>query len=91
MNRKDLAEEYDEDLVFMDNFDDAILGVYWTGCLHVVAYDECTIIDILMEDMPMEEAMDYFEYNIASSYVGERTPLIIEGGHHGTSERETRC
>jgi hypothetical protein len=30
-----------------------------------------------MEDMSYEDAVEHFEYNIAGSYVGEKTPVYV--------------
>jgi hypothetical protein len=37
-------------------------------------------IDILMkrDDMTEEEAVEYFEFNVTGSYVGENTPVFVE-------------
>ena len=35
------------------------------------------VIDILMRDMPEEEAWEYFDFNIAGAFVGELTPIFI--------------
>ena len=58
-----------------DGFDDAIIGL----CGERVVYDERRCIEILAEDMgSVEEALDYFGYNVEGSYVGEHTPLYVE-------------
>ena len=31
-----------------------------------------------MEDMTMEEAEEFFEFNIIGSYVGDGTPVFLE-------------
>ena len=43
----------------------------------VYSYDK--ILDILMieDGMTEREAIDYIEYNIAGSYVGELTPILV--------------
>ena len=43
----------------------------------VYSYDK--ILDILMieDKMTEREAIDYIEYNIAGSYVGELTPILV--------------
>jgi len=43
----------------------------------VYSYDK--ILDILMteDEMTEREAIDYIEYNIAGSYVGELTPILV--------------
>ena len=43
-------------------------------------------IEILFEDseMTMEEATEYFEYNVAGAYVGENTPVFMQRFEHET-------
>ena len=71
-----------EGLLFLSEreFDAAILGVAERiGMSPIVAYDTAKILDILCERDGMEgdEALEYFEFNIAGAYVGERTPIFI--------------
>ena len=61
-------------------FDEAIVGVAdRIGMGAVVVYDTTKIIDILCEHhgMDREEATEYYEFNIAGAYVGNRTPMFI--------------
>ena len=81
----DLREHLDamfEGLLFLSEreFDAAILGVAERiGMSPIVAYDTAKILDILCErdGMEVDEALEYFEFNIAGAYVGERTPIFI--------------
>ena len=61
-----------------DGFDDAIIGtVERCGQTEtVILYDKHKVIEILTRDMPLEDAVDYFEYNILGAYVGEGTPAF---------------
>ena len=76
----------DVDLLQADGFDDAIIGYaeVWTGqgCGIVMAYDRDKCIDVLMErdGMGREEAVEYFEFNVAGAYVGEMTPCFVTMG-----------
>lgn len=74
----EIAEESGEDLLVMDGFDDAILGVTDSfGAMRVV-YCRHRIISILVEEgLSEEEAWDHYGFNIQSAYVGEHTPVII--------------
>ena len=75
MNREDLDCE---GLLFADGFDEAIIGVAERiGMEPVVAYDINKIIEILARDMPKEDAVEYFEFNILGAYMGERTPVFV--------------
>jgi hypothetical protein len=75
-----------EGLLFLSEreFDEAILGVAERiGMSPIVAYDTAKIIDILCERDGMEgdEAAEFFEFNIAGAYVGDRTPIFIAQIH----------
>jgi len=75
-----------EGLLFLSEreFDAAILGVAERiGMSPIVAYDTAKIIDILCKRDGMEddEAAEFFEFNIAGAYVGDRTPIFIAQIH----------
>ncbi len=79
MNRKTIEETYqDIPLLFADGFDKAIVGVSQQFNSLSVAYDKSKCIEILKNDMSEDEAIEYFEYNVAGAYVGEHTPSFIE-------------
>lgn len=67
-----------EELLFADGFDDAIIGVIWFESEPAVVYDRERVIDILAEDMDRDEAVEYFEHNIACAWLGPRTPRYLE-------------
>jgi hypothetical protein len=78
---KELIIEYygdhdDDGLLFADGLDDAIIGIC-PSTLRVV-YSRTKVIDIFMNDMSSEEAIEFAEYNTFSAYVGERTPIWME-------------
>lgn len=78
--REELAEIWDQDLLFMSEpeYDDAIIGVMErAGGSPVIAYDTQKILEILERSMPMEDAQEFFEYNILGAYMGDRTPVYI--------------
>lgn len=66
-----------EEMLFADGFDEALIG-YVEQCTRppVALYDFHKVIEILMEDMTYEEAMEYYDYNILGAYVGENTPAF---------------
>jgi hypothetical protein len=73
----DLAE-YNEDMLFADGFDDALIGIVERAGLPPIAcYNKEKCIEILMKDMSLEDADDYFYYNVVGSYVGENTPCFL--------------
>jgi hypothetical protein len=84
--RDELSEMNDEALVW-DGFDEALIG-YGQRCgLEAVAiYDYEKMIEILMKDMTVDEAREYFEYNIAGAFIGEYTPIIVNVMRRDMSE-----
>ena len=71
-----LSEEY-PDLLKADGFDEAVIGVVERLGTQAICYDTEKIIEILMRDMSEEEALEYFQYNIAGAWVGEHTPFFL--------------
>ncbi|MCK9446748.1 hypothetical protein M0Q50_07815 [bacterium] len=70
----DIIEQYqDEELLIADGFDDAIIGIDDTSIRLIYSVSKC--IDILMKDMSEEDAIEYFDYNVKGSYIGEKTPI----------------
>jgi hypothetical protein len=72
-----ISEEY-PDLLTIDGFDEAVIGVVERAGLLAVCYDRNKIINILMRDMNQEEAWEYYEYNILGAYMGESTPVYLD-------------
>jgi len=78
--REELAGEWDTELLFLseEEFDEAIIGVAERiGDEPVVAYDTTKIVAILSRSMSVDEAYEFFEFNILGAYVGDKTPLFI--------------
>jgi len=66
-----------EQALFADGFDEALLGI--DAVDYIAVYDAEKCIDILMKtsDMTREEAEEFFEYNTLGAYVGEYTPRFV--------------
>lgn len=80
ISREELVERCgDENLLFMDGFDDCLLGLAHTFNGHpVVAYDGNRIVRSLMaQGMTEDEAEEFYSFNIEGCYLGEYTPIII--------------
>ena len=62
-----------------DGFEAAILGRgYRCGQEEILAYSVSKCIEILMADgLTEEEAVDYFEFNVAGAWMGDQTPIWI--------------
>ena len=80
MDVRDLISEWNEEALMADGFDEAILGISQrVGMEDVVAYDRDKCISVLMDrdGMSWEDAVEYFEFNVAGAYLGENTPVFI--------------
>ena len=75
--------DYSDKILLADGFDDAFIGVGENAQGNPVAvYSIEKCLDILAEQFKDEEnamgdAIDYFEFNVRGSYVGEFTPMFI--------------
>lgn len=72
-------EPLDPNTLYADGFEDALIGLGWqhTKLIAIYDYDKCVEILILREDMTHEEAIEWMEYNVVGSYVGEYTPIFM--------------
>lgn len=68
-----LSNYPDETFLRAEGFDDAIIGV--DDCQMRLIYSVAKCIKVLMKEMSEEEAIEFFLYNVAGSYVGEKTPI----------------
>ena len=81
MTKFEDIEEYvgDEALTLepREQYDKCIVGVTYHG--DCIVYDANLVIQSLITDQEMteEEALDWFEYNVIGSYMGENTPIFI--------------
>lgn len=68
----------DEECLTADGFDEAVIGIVY-GDFPKTVYSVSKILDILTEDdeMTRADAIEHFEYNIAGSYLGEKTPIYV--------------
>lgn len=77
MKVKQMGEDH---ALKMDGFDDAIIGIT-DGASNggLLVYDREKIIKILMDRDGMDEetAVEHYEFNIAGSFLGSGTPIIV--------------
>jgi hypothetical protein len=75
--------DHKDDILLADGFDKAFLGIgqaFNGNPVAIYCTDKC--IRILMQqfsesDDPKTEAIEYFDYNVIGSYVGEFTPIFM--------------
>ena len=81
----DRLDRTEETALTADGFDDCVIGLAYQFNQPLVIYSKQKIITQLMKDLDSEmgqdsyqEAMDYFDFNIAGAYMGDSTPLFME-------------
>ena len=68
----------EENALLANGFEEALLG--HTQGLNLVAvydYDKCVHILMERDKMSCEEAVEFMDFNVTGSYVGEKTPIFI--------------
>ena len=68
-------QQYENDLLTATGFDDCIIGMGYREGHAVLIYSADKIIESL--DMHYDDAVDYFEFNIAGAYMGPKTPIFV--------------
>ena len=67
----------DHECLLADGFDDAVIGVTFGVEPKAVYSVSKYLVTLAEEGMEMEDAVEHFEYNVAGSYVGEKTPVWV--------------
>ena len=72
----DHISEFNPEAILWDGFDDCIIGFTQEG---KVVYEQTLMISKLMKQdgMSAEDSIEYLEFNVFNTYVGEYTPLHI--------------
>lgn len=70
-----INERYNDDsfLGLSEVFDSAIIGVEENEMRLIYSVSKC--LKIFEEDMTKLDAIEYFNFNVGSAYVGEKTPI----------------
>jgi hypothetical protein len=68
----------DEELLMVDGFDEAVIGIEALKLRLVYDINKMRSILIERDEMTFEEAMDFLDHNVLGSYVGEQTPIYVE-------------
>ncbi len=72
--------EVDPEILLADGFDEAFLGlVRRCGQPTVALYDrDLAVLILTRKGMSLEEAQEFFEFNVLGAWVGDRTPMFRE-------------
>lgn len=70
----------DEKILLADGLESAFMGIGRQFTHPVAIYSYKKTIKILMRDhkMDREQAVEYFDYNIAGAFVGDQTPVFLQ-------------
>lgn len=67
-----IVEYYqEEEILKADGFDEGSMRL-------IYSVGKCVEILMIRDEMSLEDALDYFRYNVSGSYVGEKTPIWSE-------------
>jgi hypothetical protein len=72
--------EEEEDLITFDGLDDAILGIASRGGgqeFFVYSRPKCIELLMVMNDWSLEDAEEYFDFNVNCLWAGDATPAIL--------------
>jgi len=72
----------DEEILKADGFDEAVIGIELGTMRLVYSVTKCLEILMVDDDMTLEDSIEYFEYNVRGSYVGEKTPIWCEDNYY---------
>jgi hypothetical protein len=79
MTLLEILEVYqDEELLMVDGFDEAVIGVEALKMRLVYDINKMRAILVERDKMTFEDAMDFLDHNVLGSYVGEQTPIYVE-------------
>ena len=70
----------DEELLIADGFDDAVIGIDEKSMRIIYSVSKCLTIIMFQTDALFDEAVEYFEFNVAGVYMGEKTPIWCYDG-----------
>lgn len=63
----------EEEILKADGFDEAIIGIDSNEMRLIYSVSKC--VQILCRDMSEEDAIEFFDFNVRGSYVGDKTPI----------------
>jgi hypothetical protein len=74
-----LLEDREESVLLADGLEEAFIGIGYQFNTPIAIYSRNKAIQCLMaQGMDEEQALEYFDFNVIGSYVGEQTPIFLE-------------
>jgi hypothetical protein len=86
-----MSQETDDNIVFADGFDDAIVGVLNIDGSTRVVYDKWAMVNVMRctdPEVTFDDALEFLEYNVWGSYIGPNTPIYMYCVHGSGEERK---
>ena len=70
-----------EGALIAEGFEKALIGFGYQFNTPVAVYskDKCLYVLIERDGMSSDEALEYFDFNVAGAWMGKSTPIFIEG------------
>lgn len=65
----------DEDILKADGLDEAVIGIELDTMRLIYSKLKCIEVIMLTSDMSYAESIEFLEYNVFGSYVGDLTPI----------------
>ena len=83
-------DDFIKGAIVFDGFDDCVVGIVDRfGTLPILCYDrDKMIVSLQKQGMDVEEAIDFFECNIANAWLGDRTPCFLHPSEIKSVESE---
>jgi hypothetical protein len=74
-----LLKEREESVVFADGLEEAFIGIGYQFNDPIAIYSKSKAIQCFIDQgVDEEQALEYFDYNVAGANVGEATPIFLE-------------
>lgn len=65
----------DEEILKADGFDTAVIGIEESSMRLIYSVGKCIETLITEQEMSLEDAMDYFYFNVKDAWAGDKTPI----------------
>ena len=82
---REILEDENPEALLYDDMDEALIGIYRGDLARqdmredsIAVYSYVTYIEVLSRNMSEEEAVEYFDFNVAGGYIGKYQPMIID-------------
>ena len=74
-----ILEQYPEgDFVVFHGFDEAVIGIDPYKMTLVYSIEKCLELLVEIHEMTPDQALEYFDYNVAGTLLGEGTPIWFD-------------